>query len=188
VADLTCTSITSLDGFIADTDGSFAWAEPDQEVHAFANQLERDVGTHLYGRRLYEVMAAWEEIGADAHEDVPAVEREYGRIWRAADKVVFSSTLSAVSTARTRLEHRFDPVAVRAWKAAADREITVGGAGLAASAFAAGLVDEVRLLVNPVMVGGGTPWWPADHRSSLRLVQERRFDCGVVFLRYRTTG
>jgi dihydrofolate reductase len=182
MARLIYSAITSLDGYIADASGSFGWAAPDDELHAFVNDRERSIGTYLYGRRMYEVMGFWET--ADARPDASAVERDYTAIWQAADKVVYSRTLDAVSTRRTRLERAFDPDAIRALKAAEQRDISVGGAGLAAHAFAAGLVDELELFAAPVIVGGGTRALPDDVRLDLELLDERRFGNGVVHLHY----
>ncbi|WP_138759092.1 dihydrofolate reductase family protein [Modestobacter altitudinis] len=179
---LVYSTICSLDGYIADADGKFDWAEPDPEVHAFVNDLERAVGTYLYGRRTYEVMAVWQTIGGPEH---PAVENDYADIWRAADKIVYSTTLEAVSTPRTRLERAFDPTAVQQLKESSDRDLGVGGAALAASVFRAGLVDEVHHLVHPVVVGGGTRALPDGVRLDLELVDERRFAGGVVHLHHR---
>lgn len=174
--------ITSLDGYVADRDGSFSWSVPDEEVHRFVNDAERSVGTYLLGRRLYEVMVAWETMGgADAHE----VEADFARIWRGADKVVYSRTLDRVASERTRIERTFDADEVRRLKDTADGDLLVGGPGLAASALRAGLVDEVSQLVSPVVVGGGTPFWPDGLRLDLALLEERRFGNGVVHLRYR---
>ena len=170
--------IASLDGYTADAEGKFDWAEPDEEVHAFVNELERGVGTYLYGRRMYETMVYWETYG-----DQGDVYRDYAEIWRAADKVVYSTTLTAASSARTRIEPRFDPEAVRVLKQRGD--VSVGGPGLAASAIRAGLVDEYHLLVTPVVVGGGTAVFPDGVRAGLDLIDERRFASGVVYLRYR---
>jgi dihydrofolate reductase len=183
MADLIYSAIASLDGFTTDGNGDFDWAAPDEEVHAFVNDMERPVGTYLYGRRMYETMVYWE--AASTGDDQPAVVREYARIWQAADKVVYSSTLDGVSSARTRLERQFDPAAVRRLKEAAGRDVTVGGPGLAAHALAAGLVDECHLFLNPVVVGAGTPALPAGIHLELELLDERRFASGVVFLRYR---
>jgi dihydrofolate reductase len=183
VANLIYSAITSLDGFTADVNGYFDWAAPDEEVHAFVNDKERPVGTYLYGRRMYETMVYWET--AATGDDQPNVMRDYARIWQAADKVVYSSTLDAVSSARTRLEREFDPDAVRRLKQAAGRDVTVGGPGLAAHALAAGLVDECHLFLNPVVVGGGTRALPAGLRLELELLDEHRFGNGVVYLRYR---
>jgi dihydrofolate reductase len=174
--------ITSLDGYVNDAEGGFAWAMPDDDVHAYVNDEMRPVGTHLYGRRLYEVMAGWQTFGTSPEE--PAVVRDFGELWRAADKVVYSTTLSDVSTPRTTLEHRFDPDAVRALVARDDRDVSVGGPGLAEHALRAGLVDEVGVVLAPVVVGGGTPYLPPGLRVDLRLLDERRFANGFVALRY----
>jgi dihydrofolate reductase len=183
MAKLTYTAITSLDGYIEDEHGGFDWAEPDDEVHAFVNDLERPVGTHLYGRRLYEVMVAWERPD-DFAGDSPIM-RDYAAVWQAADKVVYSRTLDRVSSARTRLERDFDPDAVRTLVGRADAEVAVGGPELAAAAFRAGLVEECRLFVNPVLVGGGKPALPRGVRAGTELLDEHRFSSGVVYLRYR---
>ena len=175
-------AITSLDGYVNDEDGNFDWAEPDEEVHAFVNELERPIGTYLYGRRLYETMVYWET--AHTHADHP-VEREYAELWQAADKVVYSRTLAPVASARTRVERDFDPDAVRQMKAASARDLTVGGSNLAAQAITAGLVDECHLFVAPILVGGGTPAFPHGVRSQLELADERRFGNGMVHLHYR---
>jgi dihydrofolate reductase len=174
-------AITSLDGYVADEDGRFDWAEPDEEVHTFLNDLERPVGTYLYGRRMYEVLAAWETID----DPTPHI-RDFAEIWRAADKVVYSGTLATPSSARTRIEREFDPEAVRQLKAAAGHDLSVGGPNLAAHAFRAGLVDECQLFLAPIVVGGGNQALPDDVRVRLELLDERRFGNGVVFLRYRT--
>jgi dihydrofolate reductase len=176
---LSYSAMCSLDGYIADAGGGFDWAVPDDEVHAFVNDLERPVGTYLYGRRMYDVMRTWETISDDC-----AIHADFGRIWRAADKVVYSRTLDAVSTGRTRLERTFDPAEVIAMKATSPRDLSVGGAGLAAAAFAAGLVDECHLFVAPVIVGGGTRALPDGIRAGLELRDERRFDGGFVHLHY----
>jgi dihydrofolate reductase len=185
MAKLIYSAIQSLDGYIADEDGNFDWAVPDEEVHSFVNDLERPVGTYLYGRRMYEVMVGWETAPTGA--DQPSFMRDYAQIWQAADKVVYSRTLDTVSSARTRIERRFDPAAVRQLKAAAGRDLTVGGPDLAAEAFKAGLVDECRLFLAPIMVGGGTRALPDKVRLKLGLLEERRFGSGMVHLRYRTT-
>ena len=169
---------------MADEGGDFGWAAPDEEVHALLNDLERPVGTYLYGRRMYEVMRAWET--ADALPDQTPVTRDFAEIWRAADKIVYSATLQSVSSARTRIERSFDPQRVRRMKAGAGRDISVGGPALAAQAFAAGLVDELHLFVTPVIVGGGTRALPDNVRLRLELLDERRFGTGVVHLHYRT--
>ena len=187
MAKLIYSAITSLDGYVADEDGTFDWAAPDAEVHAFVNDLERPVGTYLYGRRMYEVMASWETVPTDAGQP-PHVGRDYAKIWQAADKVVYSRTLAEASTARTRVEGEFDPEAVRRMKASAARDLSVGGPHLAAEAFRAGLVDECHLFLNPVVVGGGNRALPDHLRLGLELLDERLFGYGVVHLHYRTRG
>ena len=181
MARLIYTAIASLDGYVADEDGRFDWAAPDEEVHAFVNDLERPIGTYLCGRRLYEVMVFWETIDDDA-----PVMRDYAQIWRAAEKIVYSRTLETVSSARTRLERDFDPGAVRELKAATERDLSVGGAELAAQAIRAGLVDECRLFLTPIVVGGGTRALPDGVRWKLELLDEHRFGNGVVHLHYRS--
>ncbi|HUH08788.1 MAG TPA: dihydrofolate reductase family protein [Egibacteraceae bacterium] len=183
MAKLIYSGITSLDGYVADEDGNFDWGVPDEEVHTFINDLERAVGTYLYGRRMYEVMLGWEAAPTPA--DQPPFMRDYAQIWQAADKVVYSRTLETASTARTRIERDFDPQAVRQMKTAAARDMTVSGPDLGAQAIKAGLVDECRLFVAPVIVGGGTPFLPDSVRLELELLEERRFGSGVVYLRYR---
>jgi dihydrofolate reductase len=183
MAKLIYTAIMSLDGYVADEDGNFDWAEPDPEVHAFVNDLERPIGTYLYGRRLYEVMVAWETIT----DEQPFI-KDYAEIWRAADKIVYSRTLERVSSERTRLEGSFDPDAVRQMKGAADRDISVGGPGLAAQAIRAELVDEIHLFLAPIVVGGGNRALPDGRRVPLELLDERRFGNGVVHLHYHTTS
>jgi dihydrofolate reductase len=183
VAKLIYSAIASLDGYVADESGNFDWAEPDEDVHRFVSELERPVGTYLYGRRMYEVMAFWETAGS---ADQPPFVREFAEIWQAADKIVYSTTLETVSSARTRIEREFDPEAVRRLKATAARDLTVGGPGLAGQALAAGLVDECHLFVAPVVVGGGTRALPDGVRLDLELLDERRFGSGMVYLRYRT--
>ena len=184
MANLIYAAITSLDGYVADEDGSFDWAAPDEEVHAFVNDLERSIGTYLYGRRMYEVMVAWETMPT---EDEPDVVRDYAEIWRAADKIVYSRTLAATSSARTQLERTFDADRIRQMKERTDRDLGVGGPGLAADAIAAGLVDELHLFLTPIVVGGGTRALPDQVRTELELLDERRFAAGVVHLHYRTT-
>ena len=183
MARLIYTAITSLDGYVADDTGGFDWAAPDEEVHEFVNDLERTAGTYLYGRRMYEVMVAWEAIHTLTGQ--PAEVRDFAEIWQAADKVVYSRTLESVSSARTHIEREFDAGAVRQMKSAAQRDITVGGPHLAAEAFRAGLVDELHLFINPVVVGGGNRALPDDVRMKLELMDERRFGNGVVHLHYR---
>ena len=184
MAKLIYSAIMSLDGYVADENGNFDWAAPDEEVHAFVNDLERPVGTYLYGRRMYEVMRVWET--ADTFADQRPVMQDFAQIWQAADKIVYSKTLDTVSSARTRIEREFDPDAVRQLKAGAGRDLTVGGPDLAAQAIRAGLVDEWHLFFTPIVVGGGNPALPDDVRVNLELLDARRFACGVVHLRYRT--
>ena len=181
MARLLYSAICSLDGYVADADGDFSWAAPDEEVHAYVNDLERPVGTHLYGRRMYETMAVWETMDIAAE---PEVMRDYAAIWRGAEKVVYSTTLPDVTTARTRLERSFDPGAVRAMKAAASRDLAVGGPTLAAAALRAGLVDRLDLFLVPVTIGAGTPALPAGLRLPLDLACDQRFASGVIHLRY----
>jgi len=184
MAKLIYSAITSLDGYVADEDGNFDWAAPDEEVHRVVNDLERPIGTYLYGRRMYEVMVAWETMHTRA--DQPPGVQDFAQIWQAADKIVYSTTLETVASARTRIERDFDPDAVRQMKASAGRDITVGGPALAAQALKAGLVDECHLFVAPIVVGGGTPSLPTKVRLILDLLDERRFGNGVVHLHYRT--
>ena len=184
MAKLVYSAIASLDGYIADEQGNFDWAMPDEEVHAFINDLERPVGHYLYGRRMYETMVGWETDPTLA-EQSPLM-RDFAEIWQAADKVVYSRTLEAVSTSKTRIERDFDPEAVRRMKGSVGRDLAVGGADLAAQAFGAGLVDECHLFVAPVLVGGGKRSLPSDVRLDLELLDERRFGGGMVYLRYRT--
>jgi len=185
MAKLVYSAIMSLDGYTADGDGNFDWAEPDPEVHTFINDLERGVGTYLYGRRMYETMVYWETF--EAADDRPPFARDFAGIWRAATKVVYSRTLGTASSARTRIERTFDPGAVLRMKAAAGHDLSVGGPDLAGQAMAAGLVDELHLFVTPVTVGGGTPALPDHLRSNLELLRVDRFVGGVVHLQYRTS-
>jgi len=178
------TAITSLDGYVEDKGGGFDWAVPDAEVHAFINELEGHIGTHLYGRRMYETMAVWQTFGDEP--GLTEIEADFAEMWRALDKVVYSRTLDAVWTPRTRLEREFDPEAVRRMKDVADRDLSISGPGLAQHAFRAGLVDEVHKFVFPVVVGGGKPGLPREVRVELELVDERRFGNGVVHLHHRT--
>ena len=186
MAKLIYSAITSLDGFVADESGNFDWAAPDAEVHTFVNDLERPIGTHLYGRRMYEVLVAWESD--DILVDQPPYIHDFAAIWRAADKIVYSRSLESVSSARTRIEHDFDPGAIQRLKATTERDISIGGPDLAAQALRAGLVDEIQLYLNPIVIGAGNPALPDDLRVPLELLDEHRFGNGVVFLRYRTTG
>jgi dihydrofolate reductase len=183
MAKLIYSAIGSLDGYVEDASGKFDWAAPDEEVHAFVNELERPIGTYLYGRRMYETMVFWETVDPDG--DFPAVGREWAAIWQAAEKVVYSRTLEAVSSARTRIERELDPDAVERMKQSSASDISIGGAELAGQAIAAGLVDELQLLLVPVLVGGGKRALPNDVRAQLELVDDRRFQSGAVFLRYR---
>jgi dihydrofolate reductase len=183
MAKLIYSAIASLDGYVADEDGNFDWSAPDEEVHSFVNDLERPVGTYLCGRRMYEVMSYWET--AHTLPDQPPFIRDYAEIWQAADKIVYSKTLEAASSARTRIEREFDPDAVRQMKASAGRDLTVGGPDLAAQAIRAGLVDELHLFLAPILVGGGKQSLPDDVRVQLELLDERRFGNGVVHLHYR---
>ena len=184
MALLIYSAISSLDGYTEDMDGKFDWAAPDEEVHRFANDLERPAGTHLYGRRMYETMMVWETDPSLAAES-PLL-RDYAEIWQAADKIVYSRTLEAVSTRKTQLERNFNPEAIRHLKQTTERDILIGGPELAAHAFRAGLIDECHLFLTPVIVGGGKPSLPDKVRLELELLEERRFANGTVFLRYRT--
>jgi dihydrofolate reductase len=177
-------AIASLDGYVADERGNFDWAAPDEEVHAFVNDLERPVGTYLYGRRMYEVMVFWETMEASG---ASPIEQDFADIWRAADKVVYSKTLEAVSSERTRIERAFDPEAIRQMKAQAERDIGVGGPDLAGQAIKAGLVDEYQLFLTPTIVGGGNRAIPDDVRVELELREVRRFSGGTVYLDYRAS-
>jgi dihydrofolate reductase len=183
VAKLIYSAITSLDGYVVDADDNFDWAAPDEEVHAFVNDLERPIGTYLYGRRMYDVMVFWET--AQALPEPSVVMQDYTAIWQAADKIVYSTRLSRVSSEKTWLEREFDPEAIRRLKATAASDISVGGPHLGAAAIRAELVDEYHLFLHPVVVGGGTHWLPRDVRLSLALLDERHFDSGVVYLHYR---
>jgi len=182
MASLIYSAIASLDGYVEDKQGEFGWAAPDEEVFAAVNDLERPIGTHLYGRRMYETMVFWETAPAGAGQ--PAVTRDFAEIWRVAEKVVYSRTLQAPSSERTRIERDFDPAAVRRLKESAARDITVGGAELGGQAMAAGLVDECHLFLGPILVGGGKRALPDGVHARLELLAERRFANGVVYLRY----
>jgi dihydrofolate reductase len=183
LADLIYAAIASLDGYVADEDGNFEWAVPDEEVHTFVNDLERSAGTYLYGRRMYEVMVAWETM--DLADEPPHIS-EFAEIWRAADKVVYSRTLETPSSTKTRIEREFEPEAVRKLKDESERDLIVGGPELAAQAVETGLVDEYHLVIAPVLVGGGKQSLPVGDLLELELIDERRFGSGTVFLRYRT--
>jgi dihydrofolate reductase len=186
MAKLIYSAIASLDGYVADENGNFEWAAPDEEVHAFVNDLERPIGTYLYGRRMYDVMRYWET--APTTGDEPAVMRDFAELWHAADKIVYSRTLETASTAKTRIERDFDPEAVRVLKASAERDLGIGGSHLAAQALAAGLVDELHLFFHPVLVGGGNRALPDGVHAQLELLDERRFGSGVVHLNYRVVA
>lgn len=174
--------IGSLDGFIADAHGAFDWSAPTEEVHSFINQRDRTVVAEIYGRRLYEVMRVWETYGTEL--DADPVEREYGEIWRARDKIVYSTTLQTVNTAHTTLERNFDPQVVRRFVDQTDGDVNIGGAHLAAQALRAGIVDRVEFYINPIVIGSGTHWLPSDLKLALDLAEEQRFSNGVVFLAY----
>jgi dihydrofolate reductase len=184
VAKLIYSAITSLDGYVADENGNFDWAAPGDDVHRFVNDLERGIGTYLYGRRMYEVMSAWET--ADGLPDQTPATRDFAEIWQAADKIVYSRTLDAPASARTTIERDFDSKSVRRLKDSAARDLSVGGPHLAAQALQAGLVDEFQLFITPVLVGGGNQALPDGVRLELELLEERRFDSGVVYLHYRS--
>ena len=184
MAKLIYSAITSLDGCVADEDGKFDWAVPDEQVHSFVNEVERPIGTYLLGRRMYEVMRYWDAPPGIA--DQPPYIRDYAQLWQAAEKIVYSTTLPAPTTDRTTVERTFDVDAVRALKEAAGSDLGVGGAALAAHAIRAGLVDEYHLFLTPVLVGGGTRALPDGVRADLELLAEHRFDSGVVHLHYRT--
>lgn len=186
MAKLIYSALASLDGYVEDKQGRFDWAAPDEEVHAFVNDLERPVGTYLYGRRMYETMVFWETVstGDDAH----AVTRDYTEIWRATDKVVYSRTLQKPASARTRIERDFDPAAISRLKESSTRDISIGGAELAGEAMSAGLVDECHLLLSPILVGGGKRALPDGVHAPLELLAERRFRSGVVHLHYGVGG
>jgi dihydrofolate reductase len=183
MARLIYSALASLDGYIADRDGTFDWAAPDDEVHRFLNDLQRQVGTMLLGRRTYDVLVAWETMETAGQPDAI---RDFADLWRATDKVVYSRTLERAASARTRIERDFDPASVQRAKANADRDLSIGGPDLAGHAIrAAGLVDEIELFVSPISVGGGTRAFPDDVEVRLELLDERRFGSGVVYLRYR---
>ena len=178
-------AIASLDGYVEDERGTFDWAAPDDELHAFVNDLERPVGTYLYGRRMYETMVYWETVSTGPEAAVVA--RDYATLWRAAHKIVYSRTLETPSSANTRIEREFDADAIRQLKDSADTDLTVGGAELAGRAIAAGLVDELHLFLHPILVGGGKCALPDDIRVRLDLLGQRRFSSGVVYLRYASS-
>jgi len=183
MAKLIYSAIASLDLYVEDEHGKFDWAAPDEELFAFVNELERPIGTYLYGRRMYETMVYWETVSTN--DDQSGVTGDFAEIWQAADKIVYSRTLQAVSSARTRIEHDFDPDAIRQLKQSSRSDITVGGAELAGQAMAEGLVEECQLMLGPVLVGGGKRALPAGVQTKLELLDERRFRSGVVYLHYR---
>jgi dihydrofolate reductase len=182
MARLVYSMLASLDGYVADEQGDFSWAAPDDEVHAFVNDLQRDVGTMLLGRRMYQVLAAWEDM--DVRDEPPPVV-DFKALWLDTDKVVYSAGSPEIRTARTRAQRTFEPDAVRELKATADRDLSIGGPTLAAQALGAGIVDEVTLFLAPMIVGGGTRALPEGYRAPLELIEERRFRGGFVMLRYR---
>ena len=182
MAKLIYSPIASIDGFVEDSDGKFDWAAPDEEVHALANDLLRPVGTNLYGRRLYETMVFWETAGID--DDEPEVIRDFASVWRASDKIVFSTTLTSVTSERTRIERDFDPDLIRQLKGNADADLAIGGAELAGQALAAGLLDEIHFIFAPVVIGSGTRALPADVSAPLRLISTRAFKSGFLYAHY----
>jgi dihydrofolate reductase len=182
MAKLIYSAIASVDGHVADSRGGFDWAAPDVEVHRSINDLMRPIGTHLYGRRLYEVMQAW--ASPDLLTDPAPAVRDFAEIWQAADKVVYSTTMAVPAAERTRLESAFDPARVGDLKAAASADLLIGGADLGGQAIAAGLVDELHLYLVPMLVGGGTPALPVDVRLPIALLDQQRFDNGTVHLHY----
>ncbi len=182
MAKLIYSAIASLDLYVEDAEGNFEWAAPGEDVHAFVTEIERPIGTYLYGRRMYETMVSWDTVSTGGEQS--PVMRDFAEVWRAAEKVVYSRTLQAATSARTRIEPAFDPHAVRTLKARSGRDLTVGGAELAGQALAAGLVDECHLFLHPVIVGAGRRALPEHLRLRLELLDERRFASGVVYLRY----
>jgi dihydrofolate reductase len=183
MAKLIYAALASLDGYVADVDGSFDWAAPDEDVHAAVNDLQRSIGTLLLGRRMYDVLVAWETMDT---ADEPGVIRDFAELWETSDKIVYSRTLETAASARTRIERSFDPDAIRQMKATATRDLSVGGPDLAAQALRAGVVDEIHLFLSPIVVGGGTPALPDGIRVHLDLQDVRRFGNGTVHLHYRT--
>jgi dihydrofolate reductase len=185
VARLIYSAIASLDGYIEDASGSFEWAAPDEEVHAFVNDLERSIGTNMYGRRMYETMVFWETVDTS---NEPAVMQDFAQVWQAADKIVYSRTLASPTTKRTRIERDFESGAIARLKETSQSDISIGGPELAGAAFAAGLVDEYHAFLHPIAVGSGKPALPTDLRVQLELLDQRRFESGVVYLRYAITA
>lgn len=186
MARLIYAALTSLDGYVADEYGNFDWAKPDEDLHLFVNELERSIGTYLYGRRMYDTMVYWET--AEPLDDHPHYIQDYAGIWKRTDKIVYSTTLASVSSERTRIEREFDPSAVREMKASLAQDISIGGPLLAAQAFGAGLIDECHLFLNPIVVGSGNRALPSDQRVDLELLDERRFGNGVIHLHYRVAS
>ena len=186
MAPLIYSMTTSLDGYIADESGDLSWSAPDEEVHRFVNDLQRPIGTYLFGRRMYEVMVYWED--ATAFADEPDFVQDFATVWQAADKIVYSRTLEQATSAKTRIEREFDPEAVRRLKAQAERDMAVAGPELAAQAIGAGLVDELQLVVAPVVIGGGKQALPDGVPLRLELLDQRRFAGGMTYLRYGITG
>jgi dihydrofolate reductase len=182
MAKLIYAAISSLDGYVADSEGNFDWSMPSEEVHRFVNNLERRIGTYLYGRRMYEVMRYWETASTGNGE--PSAGQEFAKMWQATDKIIYSRSLENVSTARTKLEREFDPAAIRRMKADASRDIAVSGPTLAGQALKLGLVDECHLFLSPIVVGGGTPALPDNVRIQLELLDQRHFGNGVVHVHY----
>jgi dihydrofolate reductase len=185
MAKLIYSALGSIDGYFEDADGKFDWAAPDEDVHAFANDLGRSIGAYLYGRRMYETMVFWETAPTGGE---PTVFRDYAEIWRAAEKIVYSRTLQTPSSARTRIEREFDPDAVRQLKLSSTADIAVAGGDLAGQAIGAGLVDEFHLFLCPIVIGGGKRTLPANVRAQLELLDERRFENGFVHLHYRVSA
>jgi dihydrofolate reductase len=183
MAKLIYAAISSLDGYVADSEGNFDWSMPSEEVHRFVNNLEGRIGTYLYGRRMYEVMRYWETASTGNGE--PSAGQEFAKMWQATDKIIYSRSLENVSTARTKLERELDPAVIRRMKADASRDIAVSGPTIAGQAMKLGLVDECHLFLSPIVVGGGTPALPDNVRIQLELLDERRFGNGVVHLHYR---
>jgi dihydrofolate reductase len=186
MAKLIYSMILSLDGYTEDAHGDFSWGAPDEEVHAYVNELASSLGAYLYGRRMYETMVYWET--AHLLPDQSLLELDWARQWQAAEKIIYSRTLAAPRSAHTRIEREFDPDAVRRLKETAAHDIAVAGPGLAAHALRAGLVDELQMIISPVIVGGGTRFFPKDVRLDLELLEGRRFGNGVVVLRYGVRG
>ena len=183
MAKLIYSALASVDGYVSDEAGNFDWAAPGEELHAFVNDLERPIGTYLFGRRMYDAMVVWETL-----DPSDRVSRDFAEIWHGAEKIVYSRTLEAARSAHTRIERTFDPEAVRRLKSASARDLTIGGPELAGQAIAAGLVDEIHLFLNPVLVGGGTPALPRDVRLDLAALAQRGFPGGVAYLHYRVEG